>query len=176
MSGDIHSPAAYAQGKMLDHSAWDGGLVRRITPSDIDMAVDANGKILFCELSSSVSHWLQADTGQLVLYQNAIKGGCHCACLCRHNVGIDRKINTKNDVQSFHVMLWDYDFVCSDIFPGSMWSGFVRYWVNDPHGPLTIRRKLLGFAVGLVKAQELPPPDSPPSVHFQKQSDLFGAA
>ena len=50
--GGIYREAAYALGKMLNHSEWYGKLARGITASDIDFVIDANGRIIFGELSS----------------------------------------------------------------------------------------------------------------------------
>lgn len=144
--GSIFVEDAYAQGKMLDHSGWDGALTRAITPSDIDMAFDASGKIIFVELSSSCVEWRQIDTGQRLLYERAITGTLHCACLCKHAVPISQQINSRNDVMSFQIMIWNQGPIYSPIVSGNKWAGFVERWVNTDNGPHVIRHHLIRAA------------------------------
>jgi hypothetical protein len=142
--GWIFAEDAYAQGKMLNHGGWNGVLPRRITPSDVDMVFDNAGKIIFIELSSSCSCWQEITPGQRLLYENAIKGGAHCACLCKHSVPVSMQIDTRYDIDSFQIMVWDYGLVYSKIQPGAYWQQFVSNWFGKVNGPLFMRRKILG--------------------------------
>lgn len=154
IAGAIYSERAYALGKMLDHSSWYGTLTRKITPSDVDMLFDNAGKIMLCELSSAVSSWSEVQIGQRWLYQSFIKDQPHCAVLCRHNVdpSSGRQINTRFDIQSFQVMVWEHEQVLSRVYDGNhYWQRVVELWVNHQDGPAKIRRSVLGYSVGLVR-------------------------
>ncbi len=132
--GSIHSKNAYAQGKMLDHSAWlkDEPLPRGITPSDIDMVIDDNGAMLFNELSSRHHRWHELSTGQRRLYEGLIFQTQHCAVLCKHSVppAEEREINTRTDIDNFQVMLWQPSgLFFTEVFHGnSRWQQFVASW------------------------------------------------
>ncbi len=156
---------AYALGKMLDNSGWNGILVRHITPSDIDLpdiplCFDNNGAVILADLSSSYTQWDAPRTlvGQRRLYNALIRTGPHCAVLCKHNVkpGFGRKIDTLRDIESFHVMVWDFEPVYSRVMDGAYWQAFVMRWVNERDGPLRLRRTILGVNVGLVKPSSSP--------------------
>lgn len=146
--GAIFSERAYALGKMLDHSAWlrdDPKLPRLITPSDLDIAFDNAGSIIFVELSSSLSEWRLLQRGQRMLYQSAIENTAHLAALCVHDVDVaeQRPICSRNDITRFQLMLWDYGFVYSKQFRGNKaWQETVRKWFENP---LLVRRKLLAL-------------------------------
>jgi hypothetical protein len=94
-------------------------------------------------------------------------------------VSADCQIDTRNDIQSFHVMLWHRDrYIYSPIFAGDLWPRFVGRWVNEPEGPWLIRRKLLrlglnGQVIEPDQAQIVPPQLPPLYVPF---GDLFGGA
>lgn len=165
-AGSIILAEAYALGKMVDSSGWNGLLERKITPSDIDLpeiplCFDNNGAIIFVDLSNCYDRWDSHRTlrGQRWLYESLIKHGPHCAVLCKHGVvpEMDRKIDSLRDVESFHVMLWDHAPVYSQVYNGAYWQSFVTFWVNKPTGPLNIRRYLLGVNAGLVKPTTPPP-------------------
>ena len=145
--GWIFAEDAYAQGKMLNHGGWNGVLPRRITPSDIDIVFDNVGQIIFGELSRSRSCWQQTAPGQRLVYENLIKTGAHCACLCRHSVPASIQIDTRCDIDTFQIMIWDYGFVYSKILSGASWQKFVTAWFRGLDGPLFVRRKLLGQSV-----------------------------
>ena len=107
--GNILVEEAYAQGKMLNHAAWCKGewkMPRNITPSDIDFAIDNDGKVLFCELNSSESEWAKLGLGQRLLYRNLIFNSAHLSVLCKHSVPKTKKINTRHDVESFQVLVY----------------------------------------------------------------------
>jgi hypothetical protein len=168
-AGSIILQEAYALGKMMDSSSWNGLLRSGITPSDIDlpgvqMVFDNRGMIIFCDFSSSFTKWQTALTGQRLLYEGLINYKPHCAVLCRHNVKpeLGRPINTLHDVEHFQVMIWDFEPVITKIFDGAeLWKRFVIKWVNEPSGPLEIRRRILGEKVGMQVAQQVRP--APPS-------------
>lgn len=149
--GAINVEKAYALGKMLDHSSWQKGsevLPRGITPGDIDASFDNKGKILFCEFSSSQTQWCDLDIGQLRLYKACVMDSPHCAVLCKHNVTLadNRPIDTRFDVQSFQVMLWDYEFIFTRIWPNDNqdWQRCVMSWFEDP---LATRRRFMRKAL-----------------------------
>jgi hypothetical protein len=134
--GAIYSEAAYAQGKMLDHSGWYGVLPKRITPSDIDAVWDNSGDILFGELSSQHETWGELSRGQILTYFNTIGPvSRHFAVLLKHSV-FGRQIDTFKDIDSFHLMirkdrdllLWpSRDRPCD----GSQWVKFVLFWFKN---------------------------------------------
>lgn len=125
---------------MLDHSDWLQGLwtmPRLITPSDVDMAMDNDGKILFCELSSSQSEWVKMGKGQRLLYRNFIFNSANLAVLCKHSVPTTRKINTRKDFDSFQVMMYSSGniyptgFQVTPVFKKEAWEPFVKSWFSD---------------------------------------------
>lgn len=137
--GAIRSLAAYAQGKMLDHSAWSGVLPRNITPSDIDMCLDNDGNILYCELSRNADGWIGPDGkthsrigyGQMLLYFNAIGPiSKNLSVLLHHSVPTDRAINTLADIECFQVMVRNGDerLFCPKWHD---WQKFVTSWFTD---------------------------------------------
>jgi hypothetical protein len=158
-AGSIILAQAYAASKMLDNSRWNGILRNKITPSDVDhpsvgLCFDNNGAVLFCDFSISCADWSQHGRflkGQRWLYESIIKGSRHAAILCKHDVRgeLCRQIDTLADVQSFQVMVWDFGPVLSPVWAGKWWQRFVTRWVNDPGGPLMLRRHVLGLSVGL---------------------------
>lgn len=155
--GSVFSEEAYALGKMLDHSSWqdDVKMARGITPSDIDMAIDNNGQIMFCELSSQHRTWSAISEGQRRLYENCIKGALHCAVLCHHNVRPEEKrmINTRTDIAAFQVMVWDHAVIYSNVVASNEhWQKFVLDWTNEGSGPLKFRRQVIGNSVREFKA------------------------
>lgn len=144
IAGAIRCEQAYALGKMLDHSSWQRGdkIVRLSTPSDIDACWDNRGRVIFGEFSSECFEWRQVEKGQIGLYQSVIRDTPHCAVLCRHNVSVrdNRPIDSKEDVRSFQVMVYDYGFLVTDVLPESRWPRFVTSWFKDP---LKVRRYVL---------------------------------
>jgi hypothetical protein len=149
---------AYALGKMMDSSGWNGLLRNGITPSDIDLpeiplCFDNNGNIIFCDFSRTYDNWENSIPGQRWLYESLIRDRAHCAALCKHNVTPDllRKIDTLRDVETFHIMVWDFERVVSPVYDGALWQRFVTDWVNRADAPLKIRRSILGIKAGLVK-------------------------
>ena len=130
--GAIYNEAAYAQGKMLDHSGWRGNLPRSITPSDLDAFWDNNGDFIFAELSSSQTLWSELSKGQVMAYSNLIQHTIDVAVLFKHSVPINRQIDTREDCESFHVM-WDDSGIClSKVFSGDRWVRFVESWFANP--------------------------------------------
>lgn len=152
-AGKIIREQAYAAGKMMDSSGWNGLLVRKITPSDIDLCFDGNGKILKCDFSRTCDNWDDLGRwlkGQRTLYWNDIRYSPHAAALCKHSVKpeLGRRIDTLRDVDSFQIMLWDFEPVLSPVYQGwQLWQRFVQRWVNEPDGPLILRRSILGASV-----------------------------
>jgi hypothetical protein len=166
--GAIHNEAAYALGKMLDHSAWQRGtrvLPRGITGSDLDVVFgrqaqdefrevsavfDNNGRALLAEFSSSTTLWRFLSVGQKWVYETMLRGSPHVAVLCRHKVKAEdcRPICTRLDVISFQPMLCDFGaFVIGDLHHGNdRWQEFVLAWFADP---TKVRRQLLGLSVGM---------------------------
>jgi hypothetical protein len=146
--GEIHSPEAYARGKMLDHSGW-AFLPRNITPSDLDMVMaeeagadfhmvpmvidnDCRGRILLVELSSYTADWEKIPAGQFLLYQNLVKAGrgvitAALAAFVTPNPG--QQIDTLKDICSFSVlfikggMRYTYGPIT-----GHKWRPFVTWW------------------------------------------------
>lgn len=98
--GRILSEQAYAQGKMLDSSGWQGVLARGITPSDIDWVVESSGCYLFAEFSRDTFEICGLSRGQEIAYTrlSQIAGG-HAVAVCKHSVPTTRAIDTKADVE-----------------------------------------------------------------------------
>lgn len=133
MAGGIYNEAAYAQGKMLDHSAWFGKLPRGITPSDVDFCFDNAGNKLLCELSSKHNAWKSLDVGQRRLYESFVSAEDTTAVLLKHSVPKERQINTIQDIDEFQVMFCsNHKQFVSEIFNGDRWFGFVLKWFENP--------------------------------------------
>jgi hypothetical protein len=121
---------------MLDHSGWASILPRKITPSDGDMILDNNGKILYVELSSRFCRWADLSEGQHRLYRNLLHVGpsAVAAILAHHAIPAEGvPINTVADIVEFTVMKLGEDglFEYSPRYPGAVF-------------PLVVK-KLLGF-------------------------------
>ena len=121
--------------QQVEHDGWCDILPRNITPSYIDVVFDNMrlARVLFCEFSSAVSLWGGKPGGQRYLYQqllktNNYKNGC---VLCRHDVPVERNVNSFKDVVSFHVMRASAGLVYfmpseTEYFPGALWVDFVK--------------------------------------------------
>ena len=107
-AGTIHSPEAFALGKMVDSSKWN--LPRGITPSDIDLVFDNAGDMLACELSRDTCVWSELPKGQRLVYERFVMNGGarNLAAICKHNVApsFGRRIDTRNDVVRFQIMVY----------------------------------------------------------------------
>lgn len=163
-AGSVILEEAYALGKMLDHSGWNGLLRDHITPADIDipgvpMVFDNKGAIIFADLTRSYLSWDKVLVGQWLLYEALAHHGPHCSILCKHSVTpqTGRKINTLLDVEQFQVMVWDFEPVLSPVYDGTRWQHFVTLWVNKSYGPSKIRRHILGTSTGMVRPEKGPP-------------------
>lgn len=129
--GKIFAAEAYAQGKMFDNSTWGCHLPRKITPSDIDLVIDNNGRFLFCEYKCDISRFSDLSIGQHIMYQNLVKNGDgnHFAACVRHvkpEQGV--QINTVTHVLTFQLMmkLEDGRLVVSPVYQGSQWIRAVK--------------------------------------------------
>lgn len=140
--GDIASPQAYAQGKMLQHGRWHGVLRHGITPSDCDMQYfDNAGHLLLAEFSRHHSSWHELKRGQRLGYENLVtisrESQRYCiAALCRHSVPSDKMICTYSNVDEFSVMLCASggSGVVTTFHPfiGERWPKFVIDFFDDP--------------------------------------------
>jgi hypothetical protein len=142
--GEIYCEAAFAQGKMHDSSGWSGILPRHISPSDIDLAFDNLGYILFMEMSRNCSSWSELEKGQFSLYENLVRN-CpekHIAALCTHHVPLSRRIDTLEDIESFQLLFCRrairkpypkpvIDTCISEVLCDP-WKGFVLWWFRNP--------------------------------------------
>lgn len=132
--GDIICEQAYAQGKMLNHSGWNGRLPRGITPSDVDMLLDDDGVILFIEISSQHKDWMELEIGQRKCYQNIVRGNQeHMAALVTHSVPVSEKIDTSRDFETVQCLLWTPDgFMLSEVkeLNAAIWKKFVVQWFD----------------------------------------------
>jgi len=129
--GVIRCEEAYAQGKMLDNSAWNY-LPRGITPSDIDLVFDNAGRMLICELSRHHARWgalRKHAPGQVSLYEILVRRGC-TAALLKHSVPSTQTICSRNDIDSFAIMKRNGDglFISEKPRDGSEWPAFVDDW------------------------------------------------
>ena len=159
--GSIQSEEAYAQGKMLDHSSWS--LPRNITPSDVDFHFDANGRILYCELSSHNRLWSDLKDGQCRSYKNMVKNSRHCAVLCLHDVKLPNKINTTTDIIGFSPMIWHSGHWWFGPFleGNPRWQTFVQKWIKETDH---IFEFLIKRDVREIKPAATPPTDPPSPV------------
>lgn len=142
--GGIRCPEAYAQGKMLDHSWWAGKMRGRITPSDIDMVIEAYGCALFCELSRDHASLEDIATGQRILLRTlATLNGGHCVALLRHGLfSMSKPIDTANDIVSATIY---FDAGTKKVvLDGSEWRDFAIAWTFNPKQAIDIvlRKKL----------------------------------
>ena len=152
--GKIFAQQAYALGKMLDHSSWQKGervLPRKVTGSDIDVpnvtVFDNQGLMIFCEFSRVCCSWNHDSikVGQRLMYEGLIRHTAHCAVLCKHTVDPDegRAINTRLDVDSFQVMIWDFHTIKGQICVGNdLWQKFVFDWFSSAWEARKIRRQI----------------------------------
>lgn len=173
--GEIRNLPAYLHSKVLDHSDWQRGeirLPRRITPSDVDTlfdrtgvleqptVFDGNGALIFAEWSRLATGWTQLPYGQRLLYENCIRDRTlpACAVLGGHNVDWQngRQINTRTDITSFQVMVWDHEALFSEIRVGNEnWQAFVFAWMgcvgikNELSRAKHLRRRIIGYTVGM---------------------------
>lgn len=139
--GDIYAPEAYAQGKMIDHSAWGGVLPRKITPSDIDMVMEQGGWLMFIEAVRGRQGWDDIKYGQRFMYQSIAELSDKVLCvLWCHEAPLERKIDSRCDCRSFSVMLsYPHPHQHSRMrvavthgFSGERWEKFVRGWFEKP--------------------------------------------
>lgn len=102
--GRILVEEAYAQGKMLDSSAWAGDFPRGITPSDIDYVLESDGYFLFAEFNRGPGTFDAMSKGQRILYSNLCSLSPNCVvAVVGHNAPRDRAICTKTDIESLEV-------------------------------------------------------------------------
>jgi hypothetical protein len=152
--GSIFAEEAYALNKMLQHDSWQKGerrLPRLITGSDIDVpgvtaTFDNMGLIIFCELHRGRTTWSSLRQGQRVLYESLIRNTAHCSVLCCHDIGPEhgRKIDTRHDIQTFEIMVHDFEIVKAKIVEGNQhWQDFVFKWLESAPNARFIRRKIL---------------------------------
>ena len=140
--GSVRVEMAYAQGKMLDHSAWNGILPRGITPSDIDSVFDNNGWLLFCEIKFGEvdASWDGVSTGQRRLAESLVLNSQRqAAVLCFHHVDTARLIDTVKDVHSFSPM-WAPGGKVETYGPfhGNRWERFVLSFYENPRSCLEL--------------------------------------
>jgi len=142
--GSIFSKEAYALGKMLDHSSWNGRLPRNITPSDIDMTFDNNGDVLACELSRKHKEWKDVPLGQRLIYERFVFNGTyrHIAAICYHTVAPDfgRKIDSRDDIKVFQLLVYSQ----GDLFVSEMrqdWIEFIeeQFYSNKPFSDFGVK-------------------------------------
>ena len=134
--GAVYAEQAYAQGKMLDHSEWDGVLPRQITPSDVDMVLDNWGRIVFVEFSRECGSWLELSIGQRKFYQAAVgKAGRHIAALCQHSTPVDQQVKTRTGVVSVEFMFWHNGSFRFAKGTNGHWIDMVDRWYVSELGP-----------------------------------------
>lgn len=129
--GRILCEEAYAQGKMLDSSEWNGVLARGITPSDIDFYVESSGCFLFAEFSRDSSTLESLPRGQELAYTRLSRRPTGDAvAVCKHSVPFTRAINTKADVEACTV----YFASGSKSVPlcNAQWQHLVVKWASNP--------------------------------------------
>lgn len=129
--GRIMCEQAYAQGKMLDSSAWNGLLARGITPSDIDWFVESSGCYLFAEFSRDCVELECLPRGQELAYMRlARRPNGDAVAICKHSVPTSRAICTKTDVEACTVYFASGTksvLLCND-----QWQQLVTKWAANP--------------------------------------------
>ena len=102
--GRILVEQAYAQGKMLQASAWSGDFPRGITPSDIDYVVESGGYFLFAEFNRGTGLFSELMGGQRYLYEKLWKiSPRFLVAVVGHNAPRDRPLCSKTDIESLEV-------------------------------------------------------------------------
>lgn len=129
--GRIICEVAYAQGKMLDSSGWNGVLARGITPSDIDWFVESSGMYLFAEFSRECVSMDCLSRGQELAYTRlARRANGDLVAICKHSVPTDRRIDTMLDVEACGVHFaagTKSVLLCND-----QWQQLVKKWAANP--------------------------------------------
>jgi hypothetical protein len=129
--GAIMCVEAYAQGKMLNHSGWNGVLARGITPSDIDFYVESSGCYLFAEFSRDCVELDCLSRGQQLAYTRlARRPNGDAVAICRHSVPRDREIDTKTDVEACTVYF--LGGTKSVLLSNDQWQQLVTKWAANP--------------------------------------------
>lgn len=122
---------AYAQGKMLDSSGWNGLLARGITPSDIDWFVESSGCYLFAEFSRDCVQIDCLSRGQQLAYTRlSRRPNGDAVAVCKHSVPTTRVIDTKVDVEACTVYFASGTksvLLCND-----QWQQLVTKWAASP--------------------------------------------
>lgn len=142
--GGIRCPEAYAQGKMLDHSAWSGQMARGITPSDIDAFIESSGCFLFWELTRDAGKLEDIATGQRIALARLAKlPGTHCLAILRHGLfSISKLIDTANDINEATIY---FDTGTRHVvLDGAEWRDFAVAWTYGPKAAIDkcLRTKL----------------------------------
>ena len=129
--GRILCEQAYAQGKMLDSSGWNGVLARGITPSDIDWFVESSGCYLFAEFSRECIDLDCLSRGQQLAYTRlSRRANGDVVAVCKHSVPTNRAIDTVLDVEACGVYFaagTKSVLLCND-----QWQQLVKKWAVNP--------------------------------------------
>lgn len=131
--GAIHSPEAYARCKMLNHTAWAELLPRRITPSDGDMILANNNRILFIELSSQTDDFGQLSTGQRLLAEAFVQNGNgrQAAAVAKFVTPPYQQIDTVKDVASFSFLVLNKGKLKRlGPYQGKHWAKACKHWLG----------------------------------------------
>ncbi len=137
-TGKILIESAYAQGKMLDHTGWQGQLPRGITPSDVDMrfSFHHSRRSIEVELKFNCASWDHVSYGQLLAYKDEVEAhaGKKVAIIASHSVPPDRQIDSFRDITAFQVMAWiEGKITYSPIMFGSeSFTSFVKWYAELP--------------------------------------------
>ena len=130
--GRICVPAAYAQGKMLNHREWAFPNGRML--SDIDAVLDYRGWVLFFEFERChwPISWPDIGRGQCWLYESVCRGSDMFAIvLARHDVTrIDVEIDSKNDILDAVVRF--RKLTASARLTGDEYRQLVETWGSNP--------------------------------------------
>jgi hypothetical protein len=105
--GKIKIEDAYAQGKMLDHSGWNGKFKQPNGQfSDVDWIYDSGGYIAFGELKYGCCRWDELPLGQLLLFKHLVRNTDHVVVLCSHSTPAHLQIDTYNAVEEYAFTFW----------------------------------------------------------------------
>ena len=129
--GRIMYEQAYAQGKMLDSSGWQGVLARGITPSDFDWFVESSGRYLVAEFTRGSPDIDGLSRGQaMAMRRFANRPTGDAVVVCRHSVPSTRAIDTKCDVEEctvYFAMGSKSVLMCNE-----QWQELVIRWASNP--------------------------------------------
>lgn len=125
MNGEIKNLTAYLRAKCLDHTKWPALLEnKKLSPSDIDAAIEIGGKFLFMEYNSRSALWCKIPLAQRIFHERLVSlgQGKIISALLHNHVPTDRPIDSVEDVIEFSVMYYrGGEIKLTPVKPGVLW-------------------------------------------------------